>query len=359
MFGWSFISCVTARREQGAGGCAERGRGARRWFAQTLRVLSRRMTSRTLPVLLCWRRRTSPVPLSFHSLASWSKRKSFARLRAAVSTRARREIGRGPHILNVASSSSSFVFVSTCSVSLITGSKCTSGSASSCCRARAARQRPLLIARRGAADRARRGPAGAGREGCAPCAARAGCRRGRTWRGRAGERRREEMWMASARTNAAGPKSVAHRVRNPGPPPQPPPRLRLPRRTTTLCARAERPRAMFALRMLPTMLALLLATLLPLVSAHIIHVGASTKDCFFEDLNHNDKVAVLGIAEVLHVLNTAADDRHVSSRRRRTARYRLLGAHATRFSPALFASDNLLPVNGPGRASTAQRHKEV
>jgi hypothetical protein len=110
-----------------------------------------------------------------------------------------------------------------------------------------------------------------------------------------------------------------------------PPRLRLPRRTTTLCARAERPRAMFALRMLPTMLALLLASLLPLVSAHIIHVGASTKDCFFEDLNHNDKVAVLGIAEVLHVLNVAADDRHVSSRRRRPARHRLLGAHTTRY----------------------------
>jgi hypothetical protein len=38
------------------------------------------------------------------------------------------------------------------------------------------------------------------------------------------------------------------------------------------------------------MLSLLMLCLLPLVSAHIIHVGASVKECFFEDLNENDKV---------------------------------------------------------------------
>jgi hypothetical protein len=42
---------------------------------------------------------------------------------------------------------------------------------------------------------------------------------------------------------------------------------------------------------LPTpLLAVLLLCLLPLATAHIIHVGASSKECFFEDLNVNDKV---------------------------------------------------------------------
>ena len=38
------------------------------------------MTSRTFFVSLCFKIRTSPVPRSFHSLDSLSKRKSFARL---------------------------------------------------------------------------------------------------------------------------------------------------------------------------------------------------------------------------------------------------------------------------------------
>jgi hypothetical protein len=32
-----------------------------------------------------------------------------------------------------------------------------------------------------------------------------------------------------------------------------------------------------------------LMCVLPLATAHIIHVGASSKECFFEDLNVNDK----------------------------------------------------------------------
>lgn len=50
------------------------------WFAQTLRVLSRLITSRTFFVVLCASRRTSPVPRSFHSDAPVSNLKSFARL---------------------------------------------------------------------------------------------------------------------------------------------------------------------------------------------------------------------------------------------------------------------------------------
>jgi hypothetical protein len=53
-----------------------------RWFAQTLSVLSRRMTRRTLPESLDARRRTSPVPRSFHSSSPLEKRKSLARLRS-------------------------------------------------------------------------------------------------------------------------------------------------------------------------------------------------------------------------------------------------------------------------------------
>jgi hypothetical protein len=36
-------------------------------------------------------------------------------------------------------------------------------------------------------------------------------------------------------------------------------------------------------------LVLWLLCVLPLATAHIIHVGASSKECFFEDLNVNDK----------------------------------------------------------------------
>lgn len=51
-----------------------------RWFAQTLRVLSRLITRRIFLVSLCCSRRTSPVPRSFHSEDSVANRKSFARL---------------------------------------------------------------------------------------------------------------------------------------------------------------------------------------------------------------------------------------------------------------------------------------
>jgi hypothetical protein len=49
------------------------------WLAQTLRVLSRRMTSRILPDSGL-RILASPVPRSFHSDEAFSKRKSLARL---------------------------------------------------------------------------------------------------------------------------------------------------------------------------------------------------------------------------------------------------------------------------------------
>ncbi|KAG9966915.1 hypothetical protein KCU61_g280, partial [Aureobasidium melanogenum] len=71
------------------------------------------MTSLVLPFSLCLRRRTSPVPRSFHSLLSRSNLKSLAR------------------ILKVCSSLSSCVLVSTFSVRWTTGSKWTSGSFSS------------------------------------------------------------------------------------------------------------------------------------------------------------------------------------------------------------------------------------
>lgn len=53
------------------------------WFAQTLRVLSRLITSRTFLVSLCLSKRTSPVPRSFHSDDPLSNRKSLALLRQA------------------------------------------------------------------------------------------------------------------------------------------------------------------------------------------------------------------------------------------------------------------------------------
>lgn len=58
--------------------------GSLMWFAQTFRVLSRRMTRRALPVSLCSRMRTSPVPRSFHSESALTKRKSLARLRRSA-----------------------------------------------------------------------------------------------------------------------------------------------------------------------------------------------------------------------------------------------------------------------------------
>lgn len=165
------------------------------WLAQTLSVLSRRMRRRILPPSLALRRRTSPVPRSFHSLSSLLKRKSFARLRVSMADSGwliwdRLEqvggqeesgwvtIGRGwsdsrsgrypfrphhsslschqtssptslsshaeatatatatpTHILKMASSSSSPVLVSTCSVRRMTGSKWGSCSSAvvSCC----------------------------------------------------------------------------------------------------------------------------------------------------------------------------------------------------------------------------------
>lgn len=56
------------------------GGGVLAWLAQTLRVLSRRMTRRTFLDSRWASRRTSPVPRSFHSDVPTSKRKSFARL---------------------------------------------------------------------------------------------------------------------------------------------------------------------------------------------------------------------------------------------------------------------------------------
>jgi len=50
------------------------------WLAQTLSVLSRLITRRTFFVSLWARRRTSPVPLSFHSEDEPSKRNNLARL---------------------------------------------------------------------------------------------------------------------------------------------------------------------------------------------------------------------------------------------------------------------------------------
>jgi hypothetical protein len=73
-----------------------------------------------------------------------------------------------------------------------------------------------------------------------------------------------------------------------------------PRRHVSLAlARPRHPQALCAAssvmtRMpLPTpLLSVLLLCLLPLATAHIIHVAAAQKECFFEDLNVNDKVLV-------------------------------------------------------------------
>ncbi|EIN10802.1 supernatant protein factor C-terminal domain-containing protein [Punctularia strigosozonata HHB-11173 SS5] len=45
-------------------------------------------------------------------------------------------------------------------------------------------------------------------------------------------------------------------------------------------------------RIYPSTLCLLLLAALPLICAHVIEVGASKKECFFEDLHVNDKMTV-------------------------------------------------------------------
>ena len=80
MLGWSFMSEVTGGKFR----YSDQGHtliiDSLKWFAQTLRVLSRRITTRTFLVSLFCNSRTSPVPRSFHSFDSVTKRKSFARL---------------------------------------------------------------------------------------------------------------------------------------------------------------------------------------------------------------------------------------------------------------------------------------
>lgn len=103
-----------------------------RWFAQTLRVLSRRITSRTFLVSLCSNNRTSPVPRSFHSEEDGSKRNNLARLNNKVGSemRDRTDWEDVQYILKRTLSSSSPVFVATFSVTWKTGSKCGSFSSS-------------------------------------------------------------------------------------------------------------------------------------------------------------------------------------------------------------------------------------
>lgn len=70
----------------------------------------------------------------------------------------------------------------------------------------------------------------------------------------------------------------------------------------------------------------ILCVLPSLVTAHIIHVAAAQKDCYFEDLHKNDKVDMhLGDLEG-DMLTECVDDSHIPSRRRRTLRHRFLGA---------------------------------
>jgi hypothetical protein len=73
-----------------------------------------------------------------------------------------------------------------------------------------------------------------------------------------------------------------------------------------------------------------LLEILPLATAHIIHVAASKKDCFFEDLNINDKVSY-GVVPVRGVMNELfpVDDCHISSWRWRATRHRFLGEYYT------------------------------
>src|SRR5258706_9362861 len=87
MFGCNTISAVTIvhkdhRQSIFQTPITQRGKSQMedvlRWLAQTLSVLSRRMTRRTFPVSLCLSRRSSPVPRSFHSEPTASKRQSLA-----------------------------------------------------------------------------------------------------------------------------------------------------------------------------------------------------------------------------------------------------------------------------------------
>ena len=93
------------------------------WLAQTFKVLSLLMTSLTFFDSLWARSLTSPVPLSFHSLSTLENRKSLALLfNQLYSSNPSMFRWKSAHILNRTSSSSSWVFASTCSVSLTTGS---------------------------------------------------------------------------------------------------------------------------------------------------------------------------------------------------------------------------------------------
>lgn len=69
-----------------------------------------------------------------------------------------------------------------------------------------------------------------------------------------------------------------------------------------------------------------LAIVSTLTSAHSIEVPAGKKECFFEDLHVNDKVAS-AFHEVYpnSLLRFCSDDRNLSSRRGWSPRYRFLG----------------------------------
>jgi hypothetical protein len=63
-----------------------------------------------------------------------------------------------------------------------------------------------------------------------------------------------------------------------------------------------------------------------LVSSHMIEIMASKKECFFEDLHKHDKVRRKHVSTRFATWTCLPlDDRHLSSRRRRASRHRLLG----------------------------------
>ena len=68
----------------------------------------------------------------------------------------------------------------------------------------------------------------------------------------------------------------------------------------------------------------LLALVPTLVLAHKIHIPASTKECFFEDLHENDQVHIMSLTH-MSFQPAFPDDRHVSGWGRWSPRYRLLG----------------------------------
>lgn len=76
----------------------------------------------------------------------------------------------------------------------------------------------------------------------------------------------------------------------------------------------------------------LLALLPALASAHMIEVPAGKKECFFEDLHVHDKVRP-HTPHPFNMPHSSPDDGHVSSRRRRPIRYRLLGVHNFEHAP--------------------------